>query len=81
MYMIEITEDKMDGIIEHIGKGLKCFHKAMECLEELKEESRYGERDDDYEDDEYMSERYGNRGRYMNRYGNRRGGSGRYSRY
>lgn len=85
MYMIEITEDKIDGLIEHMAKGLKCFNKAMECLEDMKERSSMNERyeDDDYEDDDW-NERYGNRdGRSGNsRMGMRRSrGGGRYSRY
>lgn len=30
MYIVEITEDKVDSIIEHMSKGLKCFNKAIE---------------------------------------------------
>lgn len=85
MYMIEVTEDKVDNLIEHMGKGLRCFSKAMECLEEMKEgtsgEERYD--DDDHENEEY-NERYGNRG---GRSGNARDNvrrfraGGRYSRY
>ena len=85
MYIVEITEDKMDNLIEHMSKGLKCFNKAMECLEDLKEHSSMNERyeDDDYEDDDWDG-RYGNRGgRSRNgRVGTRRSnGGGRYSRY
>lgn len=85
MYVVEIAEDKMDNLIDHMSKGLKCFNKAMECLEDLKERSYMNERyeDDDYEDDDW-NERYGNRGgRSENsRVGMRRSRSGgRYSRY
>lgn len=85
MYMVEITEDKIDNLLEHMGKGIKCFNKAMECLESIKEDSRMNERyDEDEEYDYEMNERYGNRGGRSgsSRYGMRRGsGSGRYSRY
>lgn len=85
MYVVEITEDKMDNLIDHMSKGLKCFNKAMECLEDFKEHSSMNERyeDDDYEDDDWDG-RYGNRGgRSGNgRVGMRRSrGGGRYSRY
>lgn len=90
MYVVEITEDKMDSLIEHMSKGIKCFMRAMECLEELKEYSRdreYEEYDEGY--DECYGERYGNRGGSggssgSNGYGNRSGmrrSRGRYSRY
>ena len=54
MYVVEITEDKVDNLLEHMSKGIKCFNKAMECLEEMKEDARMNERydDDDYDDDE-----------------------------
>lgn len=85
MYVVEITEDKMDNLIDHMSKGLKCFNKAMECLEDLKERSYMNERyeDDNYEDDNW-NERYGNRGGRSgnSRVGMRRSnGGGRYSRY
>lgn len=82
MYIVEITEDKVDNIIEHMSKGLKCFNKAIECLEDARGGSYMNRRSsdagsrinddfDDYDDDE----RYGNRGMRHNR------GGGRYSRY
>lgn len=85
MYVVEITEDKVDNLLEHMSKGIKCFNKAMECLEEMKEDGCMNERydDDDY-DDEYRDERYGNRGGRSggSRSGMHRGsGGGRYSRY
>lgn len=36
MYMIEITEDKFDGLYENAEKMLKYGGKLMHCLEELK---------------------------------------------
>ena len=53
MYVVEITEDKVDNLLEHMSKGIKCFNKAMECLEEMKEDGRMNERydDDDYDDE------------------------------
>lgn len=83
MYMVEITEDKVDSIIDHMAKGLKCFNKAIECLEDARDGSHMNRRssdagsrvDDDFDD--YEDEmRYGNRGmRHSGR------GGGRYSRY
>lgn len=59
--MIEITEDKITDLSEHLEKGLRHIGKAMQCIDELSQESRMGERD-----------RYGNRGgRYGNRMGDR----------
>lgn len=43
MYMIEITEDKFDGLYENAEKMLKYGGKLMHCLEEMKSD-RYGER-------------------------------------
>ncbi len=82
MYIIEITEDKLDNVIEHMSKGLKYFNKAIECLEEAKTHSSMNKRGPDYDkmdedfDDYEDEERYGNRGGRRN---NR--GGGRYSRY
>lgn len=81
MYIVEITEDKLDGLLEHMGKGIKCFHKAMECLEEMKEGSHYGRRmADEFHDDYPHDGRYDDE-RYDDRYNRRRGGGGRYGRY
>ena len=46
MVMIEITEDKFDGLYDNVEKGLRYFDKAMKCLDEMKRDSRsrYGER-------------------------------------
>lgn len=83
MYVIEITEDKVDNLLENMSKGLQYFNDAVSCLEEMKEDSSYGERNRKHYDDEYRyEERYGNRGsaRSNSRY-SMRGGSGRYDRY
>jgi len=61
-YMIEISEDKVSGLSEHLEKGLRHIGKAMQCVDELCEESRMGERGG--------YGRYGDRG---GRYGNRMG--------
>lgn len=68
MEIIEITENEYTDIMEHIGKGVKCINKAMECLgdmkdkrntrehDEYRDEERKNRRrryDDDYEDNEY----------------------------
>ena len=44
MYMIEITEDKFDGLYENAEKMLKHGGKLMSCLEEMKGGDRYRER-------------------------------------
>lgn len=63
MYMIELTEDKLSSMVEHVELGLKHMSKLMQCLEELEEETSsgaYGEKgrlgmqdsDSNWEDDE-----------------------------
>lgn len=81
MYIVEITEDKLDGLLEHMGRGIKCFHKAMECLEEMKEGSHYGRRMTDEHHDDYSHDGRYDDERYDDHYGRRRGGGGRYGRY
>ena len=69
-YIIEITEDKVESLSEHLEKGLRHIGKAMQCVEGLCEQSeRFGERG---------YGRYGNRGGYgggsgNSVYGNRMG--------
>lgn len=75
MYMIEITEDRLQSMTEHVEKGLKHLGKLMQCLESLEEETSgaYGEKgrlglrkSNYYEDEDYReNERYINR---MKRY-------------
>lgn len=75
MYMIEITEDRLQSMTEHVEKGLKHLGKLMQCLESLEEETSgaYGEKgrlglrkSNHYEDEDYReNERYINR---MKRY-------------
>lgn len=66
-YIVEITEDKITDLSEHLEKGLRHIGKAMQCIDELSQESHMGERGG--------YGRYGNRhdggGRYGNRYGMR----------
>lgn len=95
MRVIEITEDKISDLAEHVGKMLKYGGKAMECLEELQGRGGFGERwDDDYRRREEERRRmemegYGQRGDYGGGYGNREGygdrrgvpGTGPYSRF
>lgn len=84
--MIQITEDKMEGLSENIKMGLRYLGKAMQCVEELGG-GKYGERDyDDDDDDDYGMRDYGMRyGRRYREggYGMRQGvkGTGPYSRY
>lgn len=41
--MIEITEDKMEGLYENAEKMLRYGGKVMSCLDEIKR-GKYGER-------------------------------------
>mgnify|MGYP004538451151 CR=1 FL=1 len=82
MYMIEITENKMDELIENAEKMLRYGGKVMSCLDSLQRGSgRMGERspmpdyrdewrrdDERYGRDERDEDRYGD-GRYGERYG------------
>lgn len=68
MYMVEITEDKVCGLYDNIEKGLKYIGKAMQCIDELKSESRHGHRDYDEDEDERFGERRGMSRRGMSRY-------------
>lgn len=63
-YIVEITEDKVEGIAEHAKKILKHSKELYECIEELAEGSM-GERGG--------YGRYGNRYDGGGRYGNRMG--------
>ena len=66
MYMIEITEDKMGKLSEHIEKSLKHMGKAMQCVDEWLEEGGMGERGG------YSRSMMGQRGDYRG-YGSRGG--------
>lgn len=88
-YIIEVSEDKVSGLAEHIGKALRHAGRAMECIEEMYdgeygygERGRYGERDDyeddDWRDDDRMGERRYGRGRGMGYRRRRRDSRGRY---
>ena len=74
MYMIEITEDKMESMLDHMSKGIRCFTKVMEYLEEAKTSRHSSDDDDDYDDDGYFHEE-------THRRKHRMGGRGRYDRY
>lgn len=72
MKVIEITEDKVSGLAEHIEKALRHAGKAMQCVEGMYDDYGYGERggygerdEDDYDDDDRMGERRYGRGRGM----------------
>lgn len=65
-YVIEITESKYDKLVDNAEKMLRYGGKVMQCLDELCEDSHYGER---------MPRRYGNIGMR-----NEEGGGGRYGR-
>lgn len=90
-YIIEIPEDKVQSLSEHLGKMLKYGCKAMECIDEMQNETQMGERggryfpytdggfrDDDEDVDDWREEM-----RRRKRMGMRRGmsGTGRYGRY
>lgn len=77
MYMIEISEDKIDNMMEHIGKSIKCLGKVAECLEDMKGGSDY-DYDDDEERDEYTA---GGRSMYRQNGRSRYARGGRYGRY
>lgn len=89
-YIIEVTEDRVSELSEHIGKALRHAGKAMEIAESFCDDygygergGRYGERDDEeWEDDDRMGSRDWGRGRTYPRgmYGERRGGRRRDSR-
>lgn len=76
MYMIEITEDKLDNVLEHIGKSIKCLTKVAECIEEMRAEGY--EPDDDDEREKYE---YGGHGMSGGSSRRRYARGGRYSRY
>lgn len=73
MYVIEITENKINKLSEHVEESLRHMGKAMQCIDswmedsEMRHRSGYGMRDD--------YSRYGSRGGYGSRYG---GGTMRY---
>lgn len=71
-YMIEITESKASELSEHIEKSLRHMGKAMQCVEDMMEESGFGERGG-----MNRGSRYGNRYEDMNM----RGGRGGYMGY
>ena len=78
MYMIEITEDKLHTMAEHVEKGLKHMGKLMQCLEDLEEDfssdGAYGEKGRlgmRNEEEDWWEEDERKRKKYKERYGNR----------
>ena len=79
MYVIEITEDKLQSMAEHVEKGLRHMGKLMQCIEELEEDfsgsGAYGEKGRlgmrDEEEDWWEKEEEKRRNKYKERYGNR----------
>lgn len=51
MIMVEITEDKFEGLYENVEKGLHYLDKAMNCLGEMKRGGRSGMREHEEYDD------------------------------
>ncbi len=47
MHIIEITESKVEHLADTVGKMLHYGGKAMECIDELRQEGRMGYRHDD----------------------------------
>ena len=78
MYMIEITESKLQSMAEHVENGLKHMGKLMQCIEELEEDfsdsgaygekSRLGMRN---EEEDWWEEDERKHKKYKERYGNR----------
>lgn len=81
-YIIEVSEDKVSGLAEHIEKALRHAGKAMQCVEDMYDNGYgYGERDrdwDDEDDEERMGERGYGRGRGRMGMRRRRDSRGRY---
>ena len=65
MFMIEISEHKLDKATDYAEKMLKYGGMLMQCLSEWGEESGYGERGDE----EYRRSMMGNHMGYGSRYG------------
>lgn len=74
MYMIEISDSKVDKMSEYVEDMLWAGGELMHCLEKAKGDSGYGERGSSY------NSRYGNRYDEMSerrgRYGSRGGSMG-----
>lgn len=68
MYMIEISENKLDKATDYAEKMLKYGGMLMQCLSEWGEESGYGERGDEGYSRSMMGNRrvYGGRNGGMN---------------
>lgn len=59
MRVIEIREDKLSSLTEHVEKGLRYLGKAMQCLDDMQGGGEMmGERRSRY-DREDMGGRYG----------------------
>lgn len=78
MYMVEISDSKIDKMSEYVEEMLWAGGELMHCLEKMKGEHGYGHRDEYSKHHSDMGER----GRYMNyrdedwdgdEYGERRG--------
>lgn len=69
MYMIEISDSKVDKLSNHIEQSLRHLGKAMQCVDEWMgdgygERGNYGSRGGS----RYGSGSYGSRGNYGSRY-------------
>lgn len=72
MYMIEISDTKVDKMSEYVEDMLWAGGELMHCLEKMKGESGYGERG---------SSSYSGSGRSGGSYGSRYGMRSRYDNY
>ena len=72
MYMIEISDTKVDKMSEYVEDMLWAGGELMHCLEKIKGESDYGERG---------SSSYSGSGRSGGSYGSRYGMRSRYDNY
>ena len=67
MYMVEVTEHKLNKATDYAEKMLKYGGMLMQCLTEWSEESGFGERGGknyrEYEHDEYSRSMMGHGGR------------------
>lgn len=74
MYVIEITEDKLDNMSEYVEDMLWAGGELMHCIEKMKGgEHGYGHREGySHEGRSYRKEMMGSRGDYGDRYMNYR---------
>lgn len=57
MMYLQIEEDKVEKVSEHIEQGLRHLGKAMSCIEEMKSGGMMGQRGGYNRGGDYMGER------------------------